>query len=36
MSDLYLAPSTWLLDEFSSKSNKILLLGPICLNLGFE
>ena len=36
MSDLYLLPSNWLAYKLSSKSNKVLLLGPICPNLGFE
>ena len=36
MSDLYLAPSNWLDYKLSSKSSKVLLLGQICPNLGFE
>ena len=36
MTDLYLAPSNWLIYKFSGKSIEILLLGAICPNLGFE
>ena len=32
----YLGPSNWLVCKFSSKSDNILVLGPICPNLGFE
>ena len=36
MSGSYLGPSNWLVGNFSSKFDDILVLGPICPNLGFE
>ena len=36
MPNSYLEPSNWLVCNFSSKPDKILVLGPIFPNLGFE
>ena len=36
MPNSYLEPSNWLVCNFSSKSDEILVLGPISPNLDFE
>ena len=36
VSGSYLGPLNWQVCKFSSKPGKILVLGPICPNLGFE
>ena len=36
VSGSYLGPFNWQVCKFSSKPGKILVLGPICPNLGFE